>query len=613
MISDIELSHVEDAMLEFDSTGRIEVLKKYKFKPATGYLARHKGKFYDPKAIVGIGHLHATGEPLNSQQFVTDVARRRLKALDVQVLEFNGLWWVNQGETFAQQSTGGYLWASKAAGNGRTPRHWSDVSRMQPGQTIIHYARGAIVAIGTVAGKPGVAPNPGHSDSEPGYVCPVDYRVLDDPIPRSQIPSELDSANPFDINGKVKQAYLIRIDDNDVPPFLEFLDKCIPTLFNSRPTHPSRYSVPTISGPDTLSDPILETLLTFKNVILEGVPGTGKTYALNKIAQNWLDRTGRELQQFNGQDFATIVMHPSSSYEDFVEGLRPSRGGRSPGFFDEESGQTSGFAISDGFFVDVCKKAVASPNKDVLVLVDELNRCNIPSVFGDLMLTIEASKRATYIGDSSSRAVRASMWDASTTAQLPYSGRTFFVPDNVYVVATTNTTDRSVAPLDAALRRRFAFLRLEPQMTELLVPESTSSEIRDVFQRGTAAISRVNDLALRTLLGPDAILGHSYFHAISAELGSDSLADPLAMIVRHWRFTILPQLIDSVRAFNAEEILDPRTRRVWFAHHPELAGPEQTSAIEALQQFDLHLEEDLQMKIAVEGTGLARGARVIDA
>ncbi|REK78793.1 hypothetical protein DVG80_03745 [Rhodococcus erythropolis] len=269
-------------------------------------------------------------------------------------------------------------------------------------------------------------------------------------------------------------------------------------------------------------------------------------------------------------------------------------------------------AISDGFFVDICQKAVASPDKDVLVLIDELNRCNILSVFGDLMLTLEASKRATYVRNSS-ETVRASIWDASTTAQLPYSGRTFFVPDNAYVVATTNTTYRSVAPLDAALRRRFVFLRLEPILTELPLPAHISQDIRDVFHRRAITINSVNENALRAVLGPGAILGHSYFHAIAADLGRDGTTGPFAVIARHWRFTVLPQLIDSVRAFNAEEILNPRTRNVWLDHHPELAGAEQTSAIEALHQFDLHLEEDLQMKISVEGTGLARGARVIDA
>jgi 5-methylcytosine-specific restriction endonuclease McrBC GTP-binding regulatory subunit McrB len=140
-------------------------------------------------------------------------------------------------------------------------------------------------------------------------------------------------------------------------------------------------------------------------------------------------------------------MHPSSSYEDFMEGLRPkAEMGADAPFFDEPAATGGDFVVDDGFFLRVCAHAVSNPDRDVLVLIDELNRCNVPSVLGDLLLTLEASRRATY-RELSGTAPTAQDWDTSVLVRLPYSGRTFFVPENVYVVATTNTTDRSVAPL----------------------------------------------------------------------------------------------------------------------------------------------------------------------
>ncbi|MGW5075802.1 McrB family protein [Rhodococcus sp. NPDC004095] len=615
MISEIELDHIESAIAEFDASDRRTMLKTYKFKPATGYLVRRRGKFYDPKALIGVAHKYAAGEPLAYDTFVTDDARSRLRTLGVDVVEFRGLWWVNQGGSFKDECSGGYLWASEVTSDGRTLKHWSNVERLRPGQMVIHNAYGKIVAIGRVAGKPGKGPNPsGALPSSDGFVCAVDYHVLNEPIARQELPDSVTAASPFDRNGKTKEQYLNEIEDDYTLAFLEFLDARIPDLFAFEPTHRSTYVPPSSSEPAPVENPILDALLTFRNVVLEGVPGTGKTYALQQIANHWTSRTRRKLLQIDGQDFATMVMHPSSSYEDFVEGLRPT--GPAPQtvrYFDEDPPASTGFAVADGFFVDVCRRASANPDKDVLVLIDELNRCNIPSVFGDLLLTLEPSKRASYSGRTSDGDATASQWHAKTTARLPYSGRIFFVPDNVYVVATTNTTDRSVAPLDAALRRRFAFHRIEPALTTVTLPGHITEEVRTLFQDGADALHAVNEAALRPALGPDSLLGHSYLHAIADTLSTNTGHDPLTTMSRHWRFTILPQLIDSTRSFNAEDLLDPLARATWFDHHPEVDPDTREAAVEALSRLDDYLTESIGVRLAVEGIGLSRGARVVDA
>ena len=233
-----------------------------------------------------------------------------------------------------------------------------------------------------------------------------------------------------------------------------------------------------------IDDPIVEQRLKnlshFKNLILEGVPGTGKTYAIKGIAEYW--EQNRELVGKGNGKFA-ITFHPSTSYEDFVEGLRPKTGrqtksleGDNEWFFHPPAQPDKGnWAIKDGFFLKACQNAFNNPNQDFIILIDEINRANVPKVLGDLLTTIERSKRAKWVEQPEGDTVEESdvvltlpnkngYWNLESCqiVSLPYSERKFFVPSNIYIVATMNTTDRSVAPLDAALRRRFAFERVEP-------------------------------------------------------------------------------------------------------------------------------------------------------
>lgn len=616
-IRDIEREHIKSAIDEFDDSDRRTILDTYGFGVSTGYLVRTNGKFYDPKALIGIAHKYATGRTLAPAEFVTDDARAKLKKFDFPVVKFNGLWWVNQGNSYHTERDGGYVWAGQRAKNGRKVPSWSNVMKLKEGQLVLHYANQRIVAIGTVHGQPHEARDPEsalfNQYTAPGYLCAIDYRELEQPIPLIDLPPELLAAAPFDKNGKVNQGYMYPITEEHVLPVLSYLDATVPLLFDGESTHPSRYDEqqPAPDLPSYELDPILETLLLFKNLVLEGVPGTGKSFAIERIAAQWKARTGRALHSFAGRPYCAMVMHPSTSYEDFIEGLRPVSTSTmlASTYFDEPTAADASFAVADGFFLEVCQAAVRAPDEDVLVLLDELNRCNISSVFGDLLLTLESSRRARPGGGAANGAVAAHDWSSTTTARLPYSGRTFFVPENVYVVATANTTDRSVAPLDAALRRRFAFHRLEPELATLPAPHSISDNDRDLFLRGAAILDDVNEFSLRPCVGPDALLGHSYFYSIAEELAIRP--DRAHQIVSAaWKYTILPQLIDSVRSHNAEDILDRHTRPGWFDSHAEVTKTALDRATDALAALDEYLAEALGLAIIVEGTGLARGARI---
>ncbi|WP_162910807.1 AAA family ATPase [Hymenobacter oligotrophus] len=215
-----------------------------------------------------------------------------------------------------------------------------------------------------------------------------------------------------------------------------------------------------------------------KNLILQGPPGTGKTFLARRLA--WLllgatDEARIELVQF----------HPSYSYEDFVQGFRPDGQG--------------GFRLADGVLPDVCRRAAQEPHRPFVLLIDEINRGHLNRIFGELLVLLEADKRGPR------HAVR-----------LPYSpadAPRFFVPDNLYVIGTMNTADRSLAPLDYALRRRFAFVPMQPEFGEPLRQLLKARGVpTTVTERLLARLNELNQtIADDPELGTDFQLGHSYF------------------------------------------------------------------------------------------------------
>lgn len=236
--------------------------------------------------------------------------------------------------------------------------------------------------------------------------------------------------------------------------------------------------------PEEKLDSAVAALRRRRNLILQGPPGTGKTFLARRLA--WL-----ELGVQDAARVELVQFHPSYSYEDFVQGFRPD-------------GQGS-FHLQNGILPDFCQRAAQDPARPYFLLIDELNRGNVARIFGELLLLLEADKRGPE------HAVR-----------LPYAptgSPAFFVPENVHVIGTMNLADRSLAPLDYALRRRFAFVGLEPEfgapLREFLaaqgVPAATISLLTTRLQELNQVITDDPDL------GPDFCLGHSYFCQPPAE------------------------------------------------------------------------------------------------
>ena len=170
-----------------------------------------------------------------------------------------------------------------------------------------------------------------------------------------------------------------------------------------------------------------------RNLLLQGPPGTGKTFLARRLA--WL-----ELGATDAARIELVQFHPSYSYEDFVQGFRPDGQGA--------------FRLQNGILVDFCQRAAQDPDHPYFLLIDELNRGHVARIFGELLVLLEADKRGP-----------------AHALRLPYApagSPPFFVPENVFVIGTMNLADRSLAPLDYALRRRFAFVSLRPEFGEPL-------------------------------------------------------------------------------------------------------------------------------------------------
>lgn len=259
-------------------------------------------------------------------------------------------------------------------------------------------------------------------------------------------------------------------------------------------------------------DTLAGVLRAKKNVILQGAPGVGKTFAAKRLAYSMMGAKDPDRVMM-------VQFHQSYSYEDFIEGYRPS---------------ADGFELAKGSFYTFCKKAAEDADNDYFFIIDEINRGNLSKIFGELFMLIENDKRGP-----------------KNKLQLLYSRELFYVPGNVYLIGMMNTADRSLAMLDYALRRRFAFFDLRPGFeTEgfKAYREGLGSAKLDAL---VAAVERLNDaIAGDDTLGEGFCIGHSYFCGLKPGDVTDS---KLSAIVEY-------ELVPMLREYWFD---DPSKVREW--------------------------------------------------
>lgn len=233
-----------------------------------------------------------------------------------------------------------------------------------------------------------------------------------------------------------------------------------------------------------------------------------------------------------------VTFHPSFAYEDFVEGIRP--------VLDSGPDAAGGvrYELRRGIFADLCARADRHRDRPFYLLVDEINRANIPSVFGELITLLERDKRS-WLEEREGVSGPFSAGANPIRVRLPVSQRSFAVPPNLFVIGTMNTTDRAVALMDMALRRRFRFaaVRPDPELVEAaaLIGKETelpSGPVLEALGEVASLLRRLN-ARIDDRLGADFEIGHSYFLPLRESEGPEAVREGFSSI---WRREVFPLL-----------------------------------------------------------------------
>lgn len=245
----------------------------------------------------------------------------------------------------------------------------------------------------------------------------------------------------------------------------------VETLEVSYPKYDKDRFLDSVYMDDDSYNTLVSLVKSKKNIILQGAPGVGKTFAAKRLAYSMMGVK-------DPNRVMMVQFHQSYSYEDFIMGFRPSE---------------NGFKLKHGVFYEFCKRAEVDSDNDYFFIIDEINRGNLSKIFGELFMLLESDKRGVAL-------------------QLLYADEKFSIPENLYIIGMMNTADRSLAMLDYALRRRFAFFNLQPAFESDGFKSYQKSINNDKFDKLIECIKQLN-LAIKSdeSLGSGFCIGHSYF------------------------------------------------------------------------------------------------------
>jgi len=415
-------------------------------------------------------------------------------------------WWCNVGVTRKAVKSTGFLWAHAKSKSGAELQHHSDMNKIKTGDKILLYHEGKVVAVATctkesVDGKrPSEYPAQISSSEDdhdvPGFLVEVSVKEIEHPVSLSQLQQKLreseTSTGPLKTNGNVKLGYLFPLSEEFGSYFVRthLVRDEGEIMVSTTSNKDIQQLAQSLCIPEVWIRETIEQLQSSKQLILYGPPGTGKTYLANAISE-----------YFAGQDnVITIQFHPAYSYEDFFEGFRPQ----------QSSNQEIRIIKADGPLKRLSRRAHANPDKKFVLIIDEINRGNLAKIFGELYYLLEYRNKEI---------------------NLMYSpDEKFSLPGNLYIIGTMNTSDRSIALVDNAIRRRFHFVSFNPN------EEPCYSLLEKWLQN-----NKLPDTAARLLKKLNSQLNEYELSVGPAYFMKDKVQDTQSL-ERTWKYSIVPLL-----------------------------------------------------------------------
>lgn len=423
--------------------------------------------------------------------------------------EDRGYWWLNANPkiwSFADIAVGEVQSYTLYNENGNKRRIFQNFLDAKAGDIIIGYESNPvkqIVAIGRIS-----AEQDGEKlffEKVEGLAAPIDYATL-------RACPELDHMEYF----QNPQGSLFKLTRGEYEFIMDMIRDENPLQQEDKV---DGYTKSDFLGEVYMTEKAYESLVGVlrnkKNIILQGAPGVGKTFAARRLAWSMMGEMDDSRIEF-------VQFHQNYSYEDFVMGYKPAE---------------DGFELKYGIFYRFCQKAANQPDKEFFFIIDEINRGNMSKIFGELLMLIEKDYRGTK-------------------ATLAYNGLAFSVPKNLYIIGMMNTADRSLAMIDYALRRRFSFYDMEPGFDSDGFIQYQNGLHNETLNELVERVKELNkEIAMDKSLGKGFCIGHSYF------CGRDVCTDEwLHAIVN---YDILPMLSeywfdDTGKLQRWENILRPK-------------------------------------------------------